>query len=169
MTPLEYFVAYTLLVLSGRMAIHIPFISVPITLQTLAVHANIGLFGPIPSLVAVCIYVGFIFMGFPFGASLRSASDSDAKNTSDTEGYLLGFVISTYLENFWIYHLHETVTFWSLLTGFLLGDAIILALGAMYYGKRHPDVPMWEACVIPFIPGDVVKCVAAAMLSVIFQ
>jgi len=151
-----FVLAFGLLVLSAKASIRIPYIPVPVTLQTLIVHSNIGLFGPLLSEVVICFYVMLIILcGVPIGAS----------NAKDTQGYLFGFVTATFVENLVI---SQTSPLLTILGAFLLGDAIILAMGAVYYKKKHPDAPVFKLCVRPFIPGDILKCTVAAGVSFMF-
>ena len=134
-----------LIALAAQVRIPLPFSPVPVTGQTFAVllvAAALGRLG-LASVIAYLIEgaVGLpVFAGGGFGV---------ATIVGPTGGYLIGFALAAALigsaaERGWDRHL-------------------VPALAAMLLARFPLPVPLLDAGLIPFIPGDLVKMVLAAV------
>lgn len=79
-----------------------------------------------------------------------------------TGGYLIGFALATAIvgsaaERGWDRHLATA------LAAMLLGEVAIYACGLAWLARFPLPVPLLDAGLIPFIPGDVFKMVLAAL------
>jgi len=147
-----------LIALAAQVRIPLPFSPVPVTGQTFAVllvAAALGRLG-LASVIAYLIEgaVGLpVFQGGTFGV---------ATIVGPTGGYLIGFALAAALvgsaaERGWDRHLATA------LAAMLLGEVAIYACGLAWLARFPLPVPLVEAGLLPFIPGDVVKMVLAAL------
>jgi len=147
-----------LIALAAQVRIPLPFSPVPVTGQTFAVllvAAALGRLG-LGSVIAYLIEgaAGLpVFAGGTFGV---------ATIVGPTGGYLIGFALAAALvgsaaERGWDRHLATA------LAAMLLGEVAIYACGLAWLARFPLPVPLLDAGLLPFIPGDVVKMVLAAL------
>lgn len=147
-----------LIALAAQVKIVVAFSPVPLTGQTFAVllvAAALGRLG-LASIVAYLIEgaVGLpVFAGGAAGAAYM---------VGPTGGYLLGFalaaaVVGSAAERGWDRHLLTA------LAAMLLGEIAIYAGGLAWLARFVPAGRLLDAGLIPFIPGDLVKMVLAAL------
>jgi len=143
--------AFAMLVVGSKITCKVPGITVPFTQQTLALHLNTVLWTPPSCIFAIVLFSGLAFCGIPVGAP-------DAKNT---QGYLGAFILATCVEVLLLRWLPTIVAF-------LVGDALILYLGAWYYVSRVPSAKMKDL-IEPFVGPDLLKCLAASWILAVIQ
>jgi biotin transport system substrate-specific component len=147
-----------LIALGAQVRIPLPFSPVPVTGQTFAVllvAAALGRLG-LASVVAYLIEgaIGLpVFAGGGFGV---------ATIVGPTGGYLIGFalaaaVVGSAAERGWDRHLVTA------LAAMLLGEVAIYACGLAWLARFPLPVPLLDAGLLPFIPGDVFKMALAAL------
>jgi len=147
-----------LIALAAQVRFALPFSPVPVTGQTFAVllvAASLGRLG----LASVIAYLAEGAMGFPVFAG---GAAGPAYMTGPTGGYLLGFALAAAIvgaaaEREWDRRLAT-----SLLVMFL-GEIAIYACGVAWLARFPLTVPLLQAGLIPFIPGDLFKMVLAAI------
>jgi len=94
-----------------------------------------------------------VFAGGAFGV---------ATIVGPTGGYLIGFalaaaIVGSAAERGWDRHLATA------LAAMLLGEVAIYACGLAWLARFSLPVPLLDAGLLPFIPGDLVKMVLAAL------
>jgi biotin transport system substrate-specific component len=147
-----------LIALAAQVRIPLPFSPVPVTGQTFAVlliAAALGRLG-LASVIAYLIEgaIGLpVFAGGTFGV---------ATIVGPTGGYLIGFALAAALvgsaaERGWDRHLATA------LAAMFLGELAIYACGLAWLARFPLPVSLVDAGLIPFIPGDLVKMVLAAL------
>jgi len=147
-----------LIALAAQVRIPLPFSPVPVTGQTFAVLlvaaalGRLGLWSVIAYLIEGAAGLP-VFAGGTFGV---------ATIVGPTGGYLIGFALAAALvgsaaERGWDRHLATA------LAAMLLGEVAIYACGLAWLARFPLPVPLVEAGLLPFIPGDVVKMVLAAL------
>ncbi len=151
----------TLTALGAFVWIPLPFTPVPITLQTFFVLLGGAVLGRKLGALSQLLYLGLGGVGLPIFAGV---SGGVSRLVGPTGGYLIGFVLAAYL----VGRMAEEKkgALWSLMLIMGVGEGVILFLGTL-----------WLACLlrigigqalylglIPFLPGDVVKLVAAASI-----
>ncbi|MEA2660557.1 MAG: biotin transport system substrate-specific component [Chloroflexota bacterium] len=147
-----------LIALAAQVRIPLPFSPVPVTGQTFAVllvAAALGRLG-LASVIAYLIEgaIGLpVFAGGGFGV---------ATIVGPTGGYLIGFALAAALvgsavERGWDHHLVTA------LAAMLLGEVAIYACGLAWLARFALPVPLLDAGLLPFIPGDLVKLALASL------
>jgi biotin transport system substrate-specific component len=150
-----------LIALSAQVAIPLPFSPVPVTGQTMAVLLVGALLGSRRGSLAVLVYIAQGLAGLPVFAG---GAAGPARLLGPTGGYLVGFVLAAYLvgllaERGWDRRVGTTAA------AMALGNVVIYAVGALWLAVFVGGlVPALTAGVLPFIPGDLVKIAAAALL-----
>jgi biotin transport system substrate-specific component len=148
----------TLIALAAQIRIPLPFSPVPVTGQTFAVllvAAALGRLG-LASVIAYLIEgaIGLpVFAGGTFGV---------ATIVGPTGGYLIGFalaaaIVGSAAERGWDRH------FATALAAMFLGEAAIYVCGLAWLARFVPSERLLDAGFIPFIPGDLIKMVLAAL------
>lgn len=151
-----------LIALSAQIAIPLPFSPVPITGQTMAVLLVGALLGARRGSLAVLVYIAEGMAGLPVFAP--GGAVGPARLLGPTGGYLVGFVAAAYLvgllaERGWDRRVSTTAA------AMALGNVVIYTVGVLwltvFVGSFSAAL---AAGVVPFIPGDLVKIVIAALL-----
>jgi biotin transport system substrate-specific component len=147
-----------LIALAAQVRIPLPFSPVPVTGQTFAVLlvaaalGRLGLWSVIAYLIEGAAGLR-VFAGGTFGV---------ATIVGPTAGYLIGFalaaaIVGSAAERGWDRHLATA------LAAMVLGEVAIYACGLAWLARFPLPVPLLDAGLIPFIPGDLVKMVLAAL------
>ncbi len=153
----------------------VPFWPVPLTAQTLAVLLIGTALGPVRGAGALALYVLVGVLGLPVFAG--GAHGSLLALTSG--GYLVGFVVAAALVG-WLARRAWDRRLTGMLVAFLAGTATIYAVGLpwLYLSLQHLGAGVWHgamgfdtllgatlgAGLMPFLLGDLVKAIAAAVL-----
>jgi biotin transport system substrate-specific component len=140
------------------LVIPIPGTPVPITLQTFFVLAGAGLLGSRLSLSAQSSYLLLGGLGLPWLAGTAFGAPS---LLGVTGGYLLGFVLASALIGRMLKSGSSTLR---LFPALVLGELVILACGALWLslGLHVSFLHAVQLGVLPFLPGDAAKLLAAA-------
>lgn len=137
-----FFIVATML--GAYVRIPVPGSPVPITLQTFFVLLSGAVLGKRLGFLSMA---GYLILG---GAVL----------IGPTTGYLIGFILASYLIGLLLERRHSAIT------AFIIGNMALLLCGAfwlMYAYKMNP-VSGLSLGVLPFLPGDAVKLTAAALI-----
>lgn len=145
---------------SAQIAIPLPFTPVPITGQTLGVLLVGMALGSRRGALAVLAYLGEGLAGLPVFAEMRSGL---ATLLGPTGGYLVGFAAAAWAvgalaERGFDRSLPKT------LLAFALGNAIIYAFGLLWLATFVPWPGTLAAGLTPFLVGDALKALLAALL-----
>jgi len=137
--------------LAAQIAIPLPFTPVPITGQTFAVLLTGAVLGGRRAFLAQALYLAEGAGGLPVFAG---GGHGFASFAGPTAGYLLAF---PFAERGWDRRFVTT------LAAMLLGNAMILLLGAALLERFVPAAQVGAAGVLPFLPGDLIKSALAAL------
>ena len=148
--------------------ISIPIEPVPISLATFAVLFSAFFLGGKWGTAAVGIYLLLGAVGVPVFAGFTGGFE---KIVGPTGGYLVGYLplalISGGLYALWGKKQTGVKRFLLMMLAAVLGTAVLYALGTAWFCHVMKRT-VWEAlalCVIPFLPGDIIKAAAAAILA----
>ncbi len=151
-------------VMAASSWISAPMYPVPMTMQTFAVLLVAGLAGARLGLAIVVTWLAQAATGLPFLADGAGGLDAF---TGPTAGYLAGFAVAAVLCG-WLAEMPRLRGWLPMLGAFLLGHALILALGWGRLAAMIGAMPAFEAGVAPFIPGSLLTsflAVAAVNLA----
>ncbi|UCH09790.1 MAG: biotin transporter BioY [Fidelibacterota bacterium] len=149
-----------LVAISAQVAVHLPFSPVPITMQTLAVLLVAVLLGSIRGSVSMLLYLAEGAAGLPvFAGGMAGA----AHILGPTGGYLLGFVLCSYLvgylaEQGWDRKVSTT------LMAMVLGTLMIYLPGLIWLAVYTNSENVLALGLYPFLPGAVIKIIAATSI-----
>ncbi len=157
-----------LLTLSAKTSI--PFLPVPMTLQTLVVLSLGMVLGPRLGAAAVLAYLAQGAFGLPVFAGTPEKGIGIAYMLQHTGGYLVGFVVAAFTvgllaQRKWDRSMLTTIA------AMLIGNAIIYAFGLMWLGTLMGwDKPIVALGMTPFLLGDLAKTlIAAALLPALWK
>lgn len=137
--------------------IKIPFLLVPITLQTLFVVLSALVLERRLAVLSVIVYIMIGLVGFPIFANGGGINYI----FNPTFGYLIGFIVATcFIASFKEKNIYVSTT---------IGMLIIYALGMMYFlfiqyvlnGKVYLFSYLFYNLFLVFLPGDILSCVVA--------
>lgn len=145
---------------AARIAVPLPWSPVPLTGQTFAVLLTGATLGLRRGVLAQTLYLVEGAMGLPFFAGGLSGPLAFA---GPSGGFLVAFplaaaVTGTLAERGW------DRRFGTMLAAMLLGSAVILVSGLAVLAHFVPGDRLLTAGLLPFLPGDVLKAAAAALV-----
>ncbi len=166
--------ALSIAALTGAMAqarVVLPWSPVPITLQTFAVLLSGVLLGRKWGAISQALYVGIGVLGMPWFTGYKSGPQA---LIGPTGGYIVGFVLAALLIGYFIDTHSKSRSFFPMLGLILFANFIIIyGLGiaqlSLYLswveGAKISFSTLFWMSVIPFIPGDLTKAIAAAIIA----
>ena len=136
---------------------------VPITGQTFAVLIAGALLGSKRGALSQLTYLGMGAMGAPIFAGWQGGP---AVLMGPTGGYLVGFVAAAFVVGFLAERGWDRRT-WSMALAMLIGNSVIYAIGlpwlSIWLGHFASADSVLAIGLYPFIPGDLLKLVLAAV------
>lgn len=151
----------TLTALGAFVRIPLPFTPIPVTLQTFFVLLSGAFLG---SGLGAMVQLSYIFLGIAGLPIFTGAGSGLLYIFGPTGGYLAGFILAVlFLGRFIKYSKDNLLSVFCL---FFLADSILLFCGALWL-KVIFGYGITKALfigVLPFIPGDILKALAASSL-----
>ncbi len=134
---------------------------VPVSLATLVVMLAGGLLGSRYGTLAVLIYILLGMIGMPVFAGYSSGAHIVFGMTG---GYILGYLPLAYITGWFAEHYGTNIQ--SIVSGTLLGNLVLYILGTLWFMfvTKMGLTASLAACVIPFLPGDLIKIVVLCIL-----
>ena len=147
-----------LMALASQLAIPLPEgVGVPITLQTWALLVMAGLLGARLALIAVLVWLAIAALGAPV---LADGAGGWRAVTGITAGFLVGMAAAAWICG----RGAERVSgVWLLAALFVAGHVVVLMLGWAGLVSFMDPGSAFEYGIMPFLPGAVVKSLAAAL------
>lgn len=144
----------------GPLSLYIPFSPVPISLTNLAVLFSIYVLGMKKGTLSYLIYLLLGLMGVPVFSSFTGGP---AKLFGPTGGYLLGFILLAVISGLFIDKWPQNMVL--CLLGMILGVTVCNLFGTVWLSfQAGMSFPVALAAgVLPFIPGDLIKCMIAML------
>ena len=149
------------LVLSARA--HVPFVPVPMTLQTLAVLLIGAVFGTRLAVGTVLLYLIEGAIGLPVFSGTPERGIGLAYMMGPTGGFLVGYLACAAIVG-WFAERGADRSFPRLLGAMAVGNGIVFALGFAWLSRFLGTASAFDLGVAPFLAGDVVKTLLAALL-----
>lgn len=149
-----------LMALSAQVAV--PLWPVPVTLQTLAIPLVVALLGRRLGTAAVVAYLAEAALGLPV---LQGFAGGFVKFAGPTGGYLIGFPLAAWLVGLF-YERGLDRDYGRRFLAVFLGTAAVFVTGAgwLAFGLHLGLGQAVALGVVPFLIGDVAKCLVAAGL-----
>lgn len=144
--------------------VQIPFWPVPLTMQTFVVLTVGMAFGWRLGTVAVLAYFVQGALGLPVFAGTPEKGIGLAYIYGPTGGYLIGFVLAAGVVG-WLAEKKWDRNIFTTAAALLIGNALIYVPGLVWLGVVVGwDKPVLELGIYPFLPGDILKLMLAAVL-----
>jgi biotin transport system substrate-specific component len=143
--------------------IMIPLPLVPITLQTLFLNLAAALLGGRLGALSQVVYVLIGIIGLPVFAGGKAGL---GVMFGPTGGYLIGYIVGAYVVGKLIETKKEPGLIWTIFS-MLVGMVVIYACGAtqLSFVAKLSVTKTISVGVLPFIIGDILKIIAAALLT----
>jgi len=143
--------------LFAQIKIPLFFTPIPLSLQTLAVMLVAGFLGRSKGTLAVLAYLGQLCLGLPVAAGGVTAPMA---LLGASGGYLVGFAVQAYLVG-WCVERRQSMKTLTFFAALMLISFVQMGLGALWLGAFVGMSQAFAMGFLPFIPGDIVKVVAA--------
>lgn len=142
-------------------SIPLPFSPVPFTLSLLAIFVISAILEPKDACIAVVLYMLLGMVGLPIFSGFQGGIQ---KLVGPTGGYLIGYLAIVFCASF-AYRLKGSRIYY--IFGMLLGTVICYIFGSIWL-SHQAGLTLMQALfmgVIPYIPADVIKLTAAAVVA----
>lgn len=139
---------------------------IPLSLATFAVYLAGAVLEAKQGTLAVAIYLLIGLLGVPVFSGF---SGGFQKLAGVTGGYLVGYVPCAWLTGLGAKRFHtDQAKKWALPVYMVIGTAVLYLIGTAWFmiQTKNGLVASLGMCVLPFLPGDAAKIVAASLLSV---
>lgn len=144
--------------------ISVPFIPVPMTMQSLVVIALGLTLGARRGALAVLVYLAEGAAGLPVFAGTPEKGIGLAYMAGPTGGFLAGFVLTAFAAG-WLAERGWDRNVWTTAAAALISTALMYLPGLLWLGTMMGfNVKLLAAGLYPFIPGDLMKAALAAGL-----
>lgn len=144
--------------------ISVPFVPVPMTMQSLVV-VSLGLtLGARRGALAVLLYLAEGAAGLPVFAGTPEKGIGLAYMAGPTGGFLAGFVLTAFAAG-WLAERGWDRSLWKTALAALIATALMYLPGLLWLGTMMGfNAKLLAAGLYPFVPGDLMKAALAAIL-----
>lgn len=146
----------------GPLSIPIPFSPVPVTFGNLAIFLSVYVLGTKKGLISYVVYFLLGLAGLPV---FSNYSGGLGKVVGPTGGYMAGFIFMIFIAGIVIEHFHARKA--PSIAGMVLGSLVCNLIGTVWLSSQLgiSFVAGLGSGVIPYLPGDVAKIIAAAIIG----
>lgn len=158
-----FFAAFT--AVCSQIAIPLPFTPVPINLATLSVFLSGIFLGAKYGTLSQIVYLLLGLVGLPVFSHFSSGP---AIVFGPTGGYLIGYALAAFLIGLLTQkHRKFCTAFFPLVLILSFGLLLCYIAGTLWfmYLTKTNLLPALSLCVLPFLPGDALKIIAATLLA----
>ena len=134
---------------------------VPITGQTFAVLLSGALLGSRRGALSQLSYLAIGVTGIPYWFALGGVPGI-ARLIGPTGGYLIGFVAAAFVVG-WLAERGWDRRVWTAIPAMLVGSAVFYTFGLLWLSHFVPAGKVLQAGLYPFIVGDAIKILVAAL------
>lgn len=145
----------------------LPFSPVPLSLSILAIYIGLYALGWKWGTVSILLYILIGLVGVPVFSNFSSGPE---KLMGPTGGYIIGYIFIGIITGLFI-DLFEKKIYMHVI-GMVLGVAVCYLFGTIHFVRVMEGHTMLSAlglCVFPYIPGDILKIVAAVIIGPILK
>lgn len=144
----------------------IPIGPVPISLTNLVIYFSLYVLGWQRATITYLVYLLLGLVGLPVFSGFEGGV---GKLAGPTGGYLIGFIFMAVISGLFVKMKEDEVILNRVLgiAGMILGTLVAYAFGTAWfcYSTGTGLSAALALCVIPFIPGDLVKIIVAAVVA----
>lgn len=144
----------------------IPIGPVPISLTNLVIYFSLYVLGWQRATITYLVYLLLGLVGLPVFSGFEGGV---GKLAGPTGGYLIGFIFMAVISGLFVKMKEDEVILNRVLgiAGMILGTLVAYAFGTAWfcYSTGIGLSAALALCVIPFIPGDLVKIIVAAVVA----
>ena len=165
---IQKYIKYLLIVVLGTILltisakIKIPFYPVPMTMQTFVVLLVGMTFGYKIGLSIVLLYLLEGIIGLPVFSNSPEKGVGLLYFTGPTMGYLLGFILATFLSGY----LNLNTNYFDVFIKLIFSVSVIYLFGVLWLGYLIGwDKPILEIGVMPFLLAELFKILILTLLS----
>ncbi|QOX65962.1 biotin transporter BioY [Anoxybacterium hadale] len=146
----------------GPLSLPIPISPVPISLTNLAIYFAVVILGWKNGTISYLVYLFIGFAGMPVFSNFTAGP---AKLLGPTGGYLIGFIFMALIAGFFVEKFPDRIYMY--MVGMALGTYVTYILGTGWLAwQANLDLKAaLFAGVIPYIPGDIIKMIIAAIFG----
>ncbi|MBW3098254.1 biotin transporter BioY [Pseudohoeflea coraliihabitans] len=143
----------------------IPLINVPITAQSLGIMLAGGVLGATRGGLSVILFLVLVAIGLPL---LSGGRGGFAVFFGPTGGYLIGWIVAAVVIGFLTERFWHRLNYVSSFLICVFGGIVVLYAIGIPWSAAVADIPVATAAAgsAPFIPGDIVKALIAAVVIV---
>lgn len=144
--------------------IQIPLPMIPINLALLSVHLAGTLLGAKYGSLSMAVYVVLGLVGVPVFSSFTGGPGILFGKTG---GYIVGYILAAFVVGMLTQKTKLGKSFWGLCVAMVAGVLACYALGTLWF-MMITHMTLWVTlgyCVVPFLPGDALKILLAALLT----
>ena len=143
-------------------SIPIPVSPVPLSLTNFAVYITVYTLGMKSGTLSVLVYLCLGTAGLPVFSGF---SGGLGKLAGPTGGYLIGFLFLALIQGFFMEHIPGQRL--SSILGMIIGLAVCYTFGTVWLAGQMSlsFSAALSAGVIPYLPGDILKIIAAAIIG----
>ena len=147
----------------SAISIPLPFTPVPVNLATMAVFLSGGFLGYRYGPLSQLVYVLLGAVGVPVFHSLTGGIGILA---GPTGGYIFGYIAASFVIGLMLHKSKKQRSIAIMAGAMCVGAVTYFTLGTAWFMiLTHTGlVPSLVACVVPFIPGDILKIIAACLI-----
>lgn len=144
-------------------SIPLPFTPVPVNLATLSVFLAGGLLGPRYGTVSQTVYLALGAVGVPVFHNFTSGIGILA---GPTGGYIIGYIAASFFTGCILQTKKREISWGRMTIAMTSGLVSCYVLGTVWFMVlTQTGLPAaLGACVVPFLPGDIIKILVAGIL-----
>lgn len=148
-----------LIMIGAQISIPLPSL-VPISLQTLAIYMCALMCEKKHALLITLVYVFMGAIGLPVFAGFTGGA---SHVFGPSGGFIFGFPVMAFMISAIAYK-SDDVKVWS--AAMLAGTIVLYAIGTLYfmYVTKSSMITALSSCVLPFIPGDLIKIAVSCII-----
>lgn len=148
--------------------ITLPVVGVPITAQSLGVMLAGGVLGAMRGGLAIVLFLALVAIGLPL---LPGGRGGFGVFLGPTGGFLIGWIIAAFAIGYLTERFWQGLNYVAALAICFAGGVVLLYAIGIPWSAFVAEIPLRTAFVgsLPFIPGDIVKCLIAAGVMVIVK
>lgn len=162
LTITQIAVCVALLCVSAFISIPVPFSAVPITLQTFMVILVALLLKPTHTIIAQGVYTLLGIVGLPV---FSSGTSGIGHIFAPSGGFIVGFIAAAYFVSLTKGKNENIIRY--IIVAIIVGIPCVDIFGIIFYSifAGADLISATILMVLPYIAGDIVKCIAAALIS----